>query len=59
MPTEREQADKMVLWLAKHTGPVYIVALYDGWEADLISGNADRSQIANRLRVLADRLERP
>ena len=57
MATEREKAEKMVLWLANHSGPAYVLVLYDNWETDLVKGNADRSQIADRLRVMADRLE--
>ena len=57
MATERENAEKMVLWLAKHSGPQYVLVLYDGWETDLVRGGVHRPQIAERLRMMADRLE--
>lgn len=58
MATEQENGEKMLLWLAKNSGPLCVVGLYDGWETYLAKNGADRTAIAHRLRVMATKIER-
>jgi hypothetical protein len=57
MATDRENADKIILWTAQKTGAQYVVAIFGDYESDVIRGDVNRIQLAERLRMLADRLE--
>lgn len=55
--TNKENADRIVLWAAQKTQAEAVVAFYPGFHADAIKGGLDKRRLAQRLREYAAQLE--